>query len=87
MSVIKFSIFFLIAGLTFISCKKETMPSKTTQPPVEPSGKAAMLLHVFNHSTYHPGQLVNMLQQLGVEKITVDGFYCVEQEEVKIKLN
>ncbi|MBN8674809.1 MAG: DinB family protein [Chitinophagales bacterium] len=28
-----------------------------------------MLLHVFNHGTYHRGQLVNMLRQLGVEKI------------------
>jgi uncharacterized damage-inducible protein DinB len=28
-----------------------------------------MLLHVFNHGTYHRGQLVNMLRQLGEEKI------------------
>jgi uncharacterized damage-inducible protein DinB len=28
-----------------------------------------MLIHVFNHGTYHRGQLVNMLRQLGVEKI------------------
>ncbi len=28
-----------------------------------------MLTHVFNHGTYHRGQLVNMLRQLGVEKI------------------
>jgi uncharacterized damage-inducible protein DinB len=28
-----------------------------------------MLLHIFNHSTYHRGQLVNMLRQSGVEKI------------------
>ncbi|MEQ1676055.1 MAG: DinB family protein [Chitinophagaceae bacterium] len=28
-----------------------------------------MLLHVFNHSTYHRGQLINMLRQLGVEKL------------------
>lgn len=28
-----------------------------------------MLLHLFNHATYHRGQLVNMLRQLGVEKI------------------
>ncbi len=28
-----------------------------------------MLLHLFNHSTYHRGQLVTMLRQLGVEKI------------------
>lgn len=28
-----------------------------------------MILHVFNHGTYHRGQLVTMLRQLGVEKI------------------
>lgn len=28
-----------------------------------------MLIHVFNHGTYHRGQLVNMLRQLGEEKI------------------
>jgi uncharacterized damage-inducible protein DinB len=28
-----------------------------------------MIHHVFNHGTYHRGQLVNMLRQLGVEKI------------------
>ena len=33
-----------------------------------------MLLHVFNHSTYHRGQLVNMLRQLGVEKIPQTDF-------------
>lgn len=33
-----------------------------------------MLHHVFNHSTYHRGQLVNMLRQLGVEKIPPTDF-------------
>lgn len=28
-----------------------------------------MLMHVFNHGTYHRGQLVNILRQLGIEKI------------------
>ena len=28
-----------------------------------------MLLHMLNHGTYHRGQLVNMMRQLGVEKI------------------
>jgi uncharacterized damage-inducible protein DinB len=28
-----------------------------------------MLLHVFNHGTYHRGQLINMLRQLGMEKL------------------
>ena len=33
-----------------------------------------MMLHVFNHGTYHRGQLVNMLRQLGVEKIPPTDF-------------
>jgi uncharacterized damage-inducible protein DinB len=33
-----------------------------------------MLLHVFNHGTYHRGQLVNMLRQLGIEKIPQTDF-------------
>ena len=28
-----------------------------------------MLHHVFNHGTYHRGQLINMLRQLGIEKL------------------
>jgi uncharacterized damage-inducible protein DinB len=28
-----------------------------------------MLLHVFNHSNFHRGQLVTILRQLGEEKI------------------
>lgn len=33
-----------------------------------------MLLHLFNHNTYHRGQLVTMLRQLGVEKISATDF-------------
>ncbi|RYZ61034.1 MAG: hypothetical protein EOO14_06100 [Chitinophagaceae bacterium] len=33
-----------------------------------------MLLHLFNHGTYHRGQLVTMLRQLGVEKIPQTDF-------------
>lgn len=33
-----------------------------------------MLMHVFNHGTYHRGQLVNMLRQLGAEKIPATDF-------------
>jgi uncharacterized damage-inducible protein DinB len=33
-----------------------------------------MMIHVFNHGTYHRGQLVNMLRQLGVEKIPSTDF-------------
>lgn len=33
-----------------------------------------MLLHMFNHGTYHRGQLVTMLRQLGVDKIPPTDF-------------
>ncbi|HMJ48515.1 MAG TPA: DinB family protein [Ferruginibacter sp.] len=33
-----------------------------------------MLLHLFNHNTYHRGQLVTMLRQLGVDKIPPTDF-------------
>lgn len=33
-----------------------------------------MLLHLFNHGTYHRGQLVTILRQLGVEKIPQTDF-------------
>lgn len=33
-----------------------------------------MLLHLFNHGTYHRGQIVTMLRQLGIEKISQTDF-------------
>ena len=33
-----------------------------------------VMLHAFNHSTYHRGQLVTMLRQLGIEKIPQTDF-------------
>jgi len=33
-----------------------------------------MLLHVFNHGTYHRGQLITMLHQLGIEKLPATDF-------------
>lgn len=33
-----------------------------------------MLLHLFNHGTYHRGQLVTLLRQLGVEQIPSTDF-------------
>ena len=38
----------------------------------EPIYQVAM--HVFNHATYHRGQLINMLRQLGVEKLPSSDF-------------
>ena len=33
-----------------------------------------MLLHVFNHGTYHRGQLINMLRQIGADKLPQTDF-------------
>jgi uncharacterized damage-inducible protein DinB len=33
-----------------------------------------MILHVFNHGTYHRGQLINILRQLGIEKLPQTDF-------------
>jgi uncharacterized damage-inducible protein DinB len=33
-----------------------------------------LLLHIFNHNTYHNGQLVTMLRALGVDKIPSTDF-------------
>ena len=33
-----------------------------------------VLLHLFNHGTYHRGQLVTMLRQLGIDKIPATDF-------------
>ncbi len=33
-----------------------------------------MVHHVFNHGTYHRGQLINMLRQLGVDKLPATDF-------------
>ena len=35
---------------------------------------ANVLLHLFNHSTYHRGQLVTMIRQAGVESIPATDF-------------
>jgi uncharacterized damage-inducible protein DinB len=33
-----------------------------------------MLLHLFNHNTYHRGQVVTMLRQLDIEKVPATDF-------------
>lgn len=47
-----------------------------------------MITHVLNHGTYHRGQLVTMLRQLGVTKIpqTDFGYWALENTQ-KVKSN
>ena len=43
-----------------------------------------MLVHLFNHATYHRGQLVTMLRQLNADKIPATDFsaYCRTKKQV-----
>ncbi|MBK7433590.1 MAG: DinB family protein [Chitinophagaceae bacterium] len=54
--------------LTHVFAYQNTKREQFKQPVFE------MLIHVFNHGTYHRGQLVTMLRQLGVEKIPSTDF-------------
>ena len=54
--------------LTNILCYRNSKLEPFSQPVYE------ILLHVFNHGTYHRGQIVNLLHQLGVEKIPATDF-------------
>lgn len=45
-----------------------------------------MLLHVFNHDTYHRGQLVTMLRQGGIEKIPATDFIVWTRGQGKVRL-
>ncbi len=40
-----------------------------------------MLFHLFNHGTYHRGQLVTMLRQLGVDKIPQTDFVVFRRKK------
>lgn len=41
-----------------------------------------MLVHLFNHGTYHRGQLVTMLRQLGIDKIPQTDFIVWSREKM-----
>jgi uncharacterized damage-inducible protein DinB len=41
-----------------------------------------ILMHVFNHSTYHNGQIVTMLRQLKIENIPATDFIAWTREEL-----
>ena len=51
--------------IQFHTNKRELVKIKTSQ----------LLLHVFNHSTYHRGQLITMLHQLGYPKVPSTDFF------------
>jgi len=54
--------------LTHVFAYQDSKKEQFKQPVYE------MLMHLFNHGTYHRGQLVTMLRQLGVEKVPATDF-------------
>lgn len=57
-----------VAALDHVFMYQNSMREQFKQPIYQ------MLLHVFNHGTYHRGQLVNMLRQAGINKIPKTDF-------------
>ncbi len=51
--------------IQFHTNKRELIKIKTNQ----------LLLHVFNHSTYHRGQLITMMHQLGYPNVPATDFF------------
>lgn len=51
--------------IQFHTNKRELVKIKTSQ----------LLLHVFNHSTYHRGQLITMMHQLGFKEVPATDFF------------
>jgi uncharacterized damage-inducible protein DinB len=60
-----------LAGLTDADLEREISYRNTAGQPFS-SSFARMLRHVVNHSTYHRGQVVGMLRQLGAEGVGTD---------------
>ncbi|MCW3114269.1 MAG: hypothetical protein JWR18_2665 [Segetibacter sp.] len=56
------------ANLTHVFAYMTTKKQQFKQPVYQ------VLLHIFNHATYHRGQIVTMLRQLGVKKIPATDF-------------
>lgn len=57
-----------IAALEHVFMYQNTRKEQFKQPTYQ------VLLQVFNHGTYHRGQVVNMLRQSGIEKIPATDF-------------
>ena len=56
------------ANITHVFAYQNTKKEHFKQPVYE------VLLHLFNHQTYHRGQVVTMLRQSGIDKISATDF-------------
>ncbi len=60
---------------------KEVKKYSTLKGGIVTSARYQVLAHVFNHSTYHRGQLVTMLRQTGVSELaTMDLIFFYRQQ-------
>jgi uncharacterized damage-inducible protein DinB len=63
------------ATITHVFAYQNTKKEHFKQPVYE------MLLHLFNHQTYHRGQLITMLRQLGADKIPQTDFIVFSRSQ------
>lgn len=64
------------AKLTHVFAYQNTKKEHFKQPVYE------VLLHLFNHQTYHRGQLVTLLRQLGADKIPPTDFIVFARKAI-----
>ena len=67
------------ANITHVFAYQNSKKEQFKQPVYE------MLLHLFNHQTFHRGQVVNMLRQLGIEKILPTDFIVFSRSPHPLK--
>ncbi|HEY5406277.1 MAG TPA: DinB family protein [Ginsengibacter sp.] len=63
------------ANLTHVFAYHNSKKEYFKQPVYE------MLVHLFNHQTYHRGQIVTMMRQLGIEKIPATDFIVFSRKK------
>ena len=67
------------ANITHVFAYQNSKKEQFKQPVYE------MLLHLFNHQTFHRGQVVTMLRQLGIEKIQPTDFIVFSRSAHSLK--
>lgn len=65
-----------VAALDHVFMYQNTRNEQFKQPIYQ------VILHIFNHGTYHRGQLVNMLRQAGIEKIPQTDFIAWSRKKL-----
>src|SRR6185369_13236864 len=68
-----------VANITHVFAYQNSKKEQFKQPVYE------MLLHLFNHQSFHRGQVVTMLRQLGIEKISPTDFIVFSRSPHSLK--